>query len=395
MNDLLIGAIVTTEAIKALDDILNSWMNNDGRDTRITDHQLRYQLANEIDKIVEFDKFSERTQTLGNRSWAVCKDELLSWLIERSQTVGAEQAIQDALAYSTAKEIEVYDFVLLDSICIDNRAFEFCNGVTIAMSEKIPNQKLVAELGRNAFSGVAPGTRVVSILYVSNSQPVSHPTATSEEKGKETYNLYNPKIDDMEDVRLCLTLALPHSSVQGIAYGTFCKDDQPFINPLSGWQRLAPRPDKFSHNLTEIELSAADEILKKWSNLESPLKDELMIPLGRYSNFGSGISDVDKAIELRICIDALFSSKGDNGALAYRAGIRAAHFLGGADKRATFKIIKDAYSIGSHAAHEGKLRREDDIQTLISAADVVRRTFRKIIEDGSVDWKSVELGLHE
>lgn len=182
----------------------------------------------------------------------------------------------------------------------------------------------------------------------------------------------------MADVLLCLTLARRHSSVQGIAYGTFCKDDQPFIRPWSGWRLLQSRPWNLAPSVLEIELRSANEILEKWANLESELKDRLKIPLSRYSNFGSGISDVDKSIELRICIDALFGSDGERNDLAYRAGIRAAHFLGGEDKQATFKSIKAAYSIGSKAAHTGKLKRDSDTKTLEKAATLVQRALLKL-----------------
>lgn len=168
---------MTDEAIKTLNDILNSRVNNNGQYNPIADHQLMYRFGKEISKIPEFEIFSEKTQRLGNQSCAVRIVELLSWLVERSQAVGAEQAIQDALGYSKATEIEVYDLILLDSTYIENREFRFCNGVTIAMLDEIPNHRFASELNRSAFSGVAPGASVVSILYVSNSQPVSHPSS--------------------------------------------------------------------------------------------------------------------------------------------------------------------------------------------------------------------------
>ena len=70
-------------------------------------------------------------------------------------------------------------------------------------------------------------------------------------------------------------------------------------------------------------------------------------------------------------------------------------FEGGADKKAIFESIWAAYRIGSNAAHTGKLKRDSDTKTLEKAATLVQRALLKIITDGSIDWKSVELGLYE
>ncbi len=386
---------MTEKIVKIIQGLLDSGVTSREQFSSVAYGNGMTPLLKEIHSISEFEIFS-KMQRLGNRYLRVGREDLVFWLIERSQTVGAQQALQDALNYARATQVEVYDLVLLDTVYIDPREFRFCNGVTIAMLEKIPNQRFSIELNRAAFSGGTPGAEIVSILYVSNSQPVSHPCSTATEGGLWESVRYNPKISDLTDVIHCLTLTrAPDSSLQGTAYGTFCKDDQPFVPPWDGWYLLQPRPRRLGQNLRESELSAADEILRKWRKLDTPLKEKLKVPLSRLGNFCSGISDVDKAIELRICIDALFGSDGERNDLSYRAGIRAANFLNEVDKRATFEAIKSAYRVGSNAAHTGELKKKSDIDELMKAAVVVKNAILKTIDEGPVDWSSVELGLSE
>lgn len=61
----------------------------------------------------------------------------------------------------------------------------------------------------------------------------------------------------------------------------------------------------------------------------------------------------------------------------------------------TFEAINSAYRIGSNAAHTGKLKRAGDVEELNKASVVVKRALLKIIDHGSINWKSVELGLYE
>ena len=72
--------------------------------------------------------------------------------------------------------------------------------------------------------------------------------------------------------------------------------------------------------------------------------------------------------------------------------LRAALFLGDTldEKKKIMKLVKAAYDVTSTAVHTGKLPSKK-VDLLPQAASIAKQAIIKLINEGAVDWKNIEL----
>ena len=68
-------------------------------------------------------------------------------------------------------------------------------------------------------------------------------------------------------------------------------------------------------------------------------------------------SMVDRAIDLRVCLESIFLTDGNKEQLRYSLALRAAQFLSidASEKVHINKFLKTAYHVASTAVHNGKM----------------------------------------
>ncbi len=337
----------------------------------------------------EFKTFDECLQMLGNSAASTKIIELADWIIERANKVGSEQALKDVNKYLSSSEVEVYELMLLASLHIDAE-HEFCNGVKLIQPQSIPNEYLATRIIRDSINSILPLPRVESALIIPYKQTKFHVRNT-----EDNIKFPRPKIpyEALEDVMLCLGLVRPIGyGIQVIGHGTLAPDDLPFIQSISGWGITPFKQPPLAPPLLEIEMRNADTILNKFKELPKSLKEKLIISIGKLNGYSSGASLVEKAIDLRICLESIFLSDGNKEQLRYTLSLRAALFLGNSfdERKDIIKLVKDAYDVTSTAVHTGKLPRKK-VELLPKAAELAKKAIIKLIEEGDANWQKIEL----
>ncbi len=171
-------------------------------------------------------------------------------------------------------------------------------------------------------------------------------------------------------------------------------DSIPIINSGKSWSLSTPKQSNFGCEISLDEFKMADDLLMKLQAMTPKFKNKLMIPLDRLNNVGSRESLVDRAIELRICLESIFLNDGNKEQLRFRLSLRAALFLGDSleERKRIFRIIKKAYDITSTAVHSGKVsNKAKEEKDLLMAIDLAKSALIKLIKIGEVNWENLEL----
>ena len=337
----------------------------------------------------DFCKFDKHLQYLGRSGSSTEIKDLADWLVERAIAFGSKQAVDELITYISSDDIEVLEVMLLAAVFI-NTEYKFRNGVELIHSKSLPNHFLSSNLKNDSINSVIPFPWVTSLLVAPFRQKIVHIINT--DMNSTSPPVYIP-LKELEEVRLCLVLARPIGfGVHPIAHGTVAPDNLPFINSVSGWSIYPLKQPLPSPEVLENEMKHADNLLPKFSKLFQDFKKKLVNSIERLNGYSSATSEVDRAINLRICLESIFLSDDNKEQLRYTLSLRAALFLGKnlVEKKEIIKLIKDAYDVTSTAVHTGKLPRKK-VELLPAAAEIARDAILKLIDQGEVDWQKVEL----
>ena len=196
---------------------------------------------------------------------------------------------------------------------------------------------------------------------------------------------------------LCLALARsPKYGISANVSGTVASDGLPFFRAFGMWSLRPSKKARPSPSILKIEVERANEVLKQFVALDNKMKEKLRIPLERLNSYGLFASEADQAIDIRVCMEALFlDDLNKGGEIRFRLGLRAAHYLGGTDeeKRSIKKAIMKAYDAASTAVHKGNFKTDDDRKTITEVAPILQKALLKKISQGNVEWSDVELGI--
>ncbi len=351
-------------------------------------------LVDKIESSKLFECFSGHLQFLGFWGTATNYDELAMWFVARSAEVGVEQAISEALEYVSSDKVVVYQIMPLVGADVDIEYFKFCNDVCLADLNHLPCSPLAQHLADRMFTSGVGEESVSCTLFKSFEQPVHHEDTAQERPSK--YEV-EPPTGDLEDVLLCLSLARPPKyGISANTSGTVASDDLPFFRPFGAWSLRPSKKAGMSPSIIELEVTQADQILGQFLSLKKSTREKLRIPLERLNSFGLFASEADQAIDIRVCMEALFLDDLDKGGeIRFRLALRAAHYLGGTDeeKRSIKKAIRKAYDAASAAVHKGKFKTDNDRKAITEVAPILRKTLLKKISQENVEWPDVELGI--
>lgn len=129
---------------------------------------------------------------------------------------------------------------------------------------------------------------------------------------------------------------------------------------------------------------------------ERPSDDALMFAIQRFNLCDERVSDDDRLVDAWIALEALFSTKRERGAIAYRTALRLATLLGtdGDDRKRIREFVGLSYGLRSEIVHgtpshkrAGKYAPAADITN--QTEDLLRRTLRHWVRSGYGDSASV------
>ncbi|HCK99316.1 MAG TPA: hypothetical protein DHW42_04335 [Candidatus Marinimicrobia bacterium] len=351
-------------------------------------------IAHKIIELIKSDKrleiFDNHHQRFGDSSYMISYNDLLLWLEESTRRIGADKSVDNLFKYTAAKSVSVQYVELIIGTLADSE-YTFCNGIKLTSPHNLANLELAATLVNESYYAQTPYPKVTMVLIGYVNHPIIHKRADID------YGMWE-KIEtpheQLEDVRLCISLSRhPRHGIHSLARTYSVSADLPFLKKGTSWSLLPFKYPSMQNSILEMELRNADELLNKYQNLEPDFKQHLKIPLHKLNDYGSGEDSVDKAIDLRTCLESIFLGEDDKEQIGFRLALRASLLLGTdfGNRKEIFSLMKKTYSITSRAVHNGKFDKKDKIKDLDKAAQLARKALIHLINNGPVDWEELEL----
>lgn len=349
------------------------------------------ELHNLVQRIPALEFFNHADQyTLGHQK-NVDFRFLVQWLISRGQQIGAEGTIKDLIGYLSPETIEVTEILAIDG-------FDVKENIKIGDYELIAWNNLVMTDTKYqvAVRGLFGGWDPTAALIQRHEIPRVHVRPWDRPIPYAPYS-----IEPALDVLRCIT---------AIAGGGFRLRNY-WLEPVE-WAAWAVNFSTFGVDSTTILHSVAINVLdvrsirecvSHFSALDENRRLRLLVPLDRLNrSYLTGMRQVDKAIELGIAFEALFSPIKLTENITSSVCKRAEKFLGGTrnKRRKINNTFRDIYELRSRSVHSGRFDADgpddwSDYQkvssTLEEGQKLVGRSLVKVILEGEPDWDKFDI----
>ena len=332
-------------------------------------------LVNCIRSNKKYSTFDNETHWFGFFGKGSSYEGLAEWLTIRSFEVGVEGAIKNVDEYLVKNSIEMTAIAVCENHI--EESFEFSNGV------KAESELVDLSIPHSIHSPINYPHLILSIDY---NQPLT--------KGDEA------PYHQLTNVINCLSLTTPIDiGINNVLTGKFIKNksELPFNNVQSGgWTLPSENRSYLQPSLIPPFLNEANSLLKSYQMLNQHHIESLSVAIKRLNKYCYSFNSVEKAIDLRICIEAIFlaNDNNDHSQLRYRLALRGAKYIGNnmVERKEIFKKFRDAYDLTSAVVHRGKVSDKHDQKLLDEIAGFAKQTLIKEINSGSpINWLEVEL----
>lgn len=323
---------------------------------------------------------------VGNSGGATTVDGYAQWLIERSTSVGPEQALQELHHFISSQRIPVIHYALTDGIYLDWKIdnFSFHNGFQISHINEHPDYMLRQAITRAGSYGL-PFPRVQCFLHCNSEMPLSfdpdeHPRSTVD-------------VRDFEALAACITLARPvDSAFQIFSVSHYFPDNIPKLENGRLWCGVFSSEPQLQGEVIEFELQRADEIYRNFLRCSPNLKTKIILATRLLSQVGSKRSHEETSISLRTALEITLITGRKSDGKQRKISERASKFLDhpSMTREQIRQEVSDVYGMLSTVAHRGEIEEGLTFQRERAVASHLRDIIVKIIEDGrSPDWSQL------
>lgn len=302
-------------------------------------------------------------------------EELAQRLARRAQAVGAEQTYDEMKSYIIAKDVHLFRAYLLHNIHLDEQ-YTFSNGVRISPIQQLPRSQLKEELLRRRFDYfIGGGIHSVILTEFIHEKAVRGPS----DQADWTRMVRISEVDVvLNDTRLILSLARPVDfGIPVIAATTIVPDHLSFLSDGAGYNLFAEPRTMLNPEIVDIEMQQADRLIAAFERLDEHTKNRFRIALKRLNDTKIDTHNwVNKAINLRICLENLFLNAGETTEIRRHLSERV-------PKHTSFTKTRTqkAYSFLSAAVHSGEIQHHPTIRERDIAAEI-QKVLRQFISAG-------------
>ena len=336
--------------------------------------------------------FDGRTQEVGGAGHGigVSLHHLATWLVERAIDVGTDQAVADLSQYVDGHHFPVTEAVALAGVIPEHDA-DLGDGIRLVSISEVPSciqRDMLVE--RQADPLAALHTPPSAALLCETRWPVNHSEMISFAASNDT-----SRLAELEDARRVITLVGPCSPVNVVSW-QIVPASVPLANRALTWsmQIDSGYPGTPVRRLTSEDLRRVQELRRMFASAKPKDKDHLRVALDRLNRSLRRVPPVDRAIDLGICLEALFLN---DRAKRFRLRRRASRYLATDAKER--ERISDAmevlYGLRSDAVHTGRLDLDKEgvpVSTWLEyGTDLAATTLRKMIREGVPDWRKVNI----
>lgn len=344
-----------------------------------------------VQKIPALEFFNHAYQYALGHQESVSFRFLVQWLISRGQQVGAEKAITDLIRYLISETIEVTEILAIDGFDV-NENIKIGDYYLVAWNNLAMSDTKYQVAVRGFFNGRDPTAVLIQ----------RHEIQKVHIRPWSLSIPYAPhSIEPALDVLRCIT---------AIAGGGF-RLRHYWFEPVE-WAAWAVSLSTFGVDTTtflhKVELNQADvPIIRKcvshFRALDENSRLRLLVPMDRLNrSYLTGMRHVDKAIELGIAFESLYSPIKLTENITSTVCKRAEKFLGGTrkERRKINNTFRDIYELRSRSIHTGRFDADgsddwSDYQkvssTLEEGQKLIGRSLVKVILEGEPDWENFDI----
>ncbi|RXJ81183.1 hypothetical protein [Arcobacter sp. F2176] len=332
-------------------------------------------------------KTNEYYENIGNSSSLINLKDLAIVLVIDAKRFSIKTTIKNFKTFIEKKEIYLYRVYLLGNLhkfsSTESINFEFDNGVKLLDLRNFINKRHYSIYNSGNF---APNIEMyLTYEFKENkSAIISLKEPLLNTFKYKDYSIIDKKIDN---VYLCLILSRSFEwNYIPLIAKTIINDEKDFFIENPNYQLVHYLQPKISPEILEIELNKANELLKKFENLDNKIQHNLDIAIRKISEFASLNSNVDRAISVRVSMESIFlnNSEGNKG-LKIRK--RASSYLKKIKEEDNiFYLFQNAYKSCSTAVHNGTIT-DKEFDKVAEVIPYIYDAIFNIIDNGKPSWK--------
>jgi hypothetical protein len=322
----------------------------------------------------------------------VSRDAVFAWLVRRSLDSNVSTAVDNLRNYIEDNTIKAYQIVFVDGLYCESSDddADFSEEFRICHLMHAPVHILRSQAFLQGL--LDEGLNYIVYKEIKTTRQI---TKVSEERDSELFEA-PPSLEPMED-RISLLSLVAKRGFQISRSSIVLGDDVPlsYTGGLlsSGHSRRAPVP--MGHGIIALHTNHAEDLFQKFSCLKTKRKKRLRVPLRKLNDCLSTYDKVQKMVDLRTCLEALFLDGPKDGEYRYRLALRAAFYAADKveDRPSIFKAVRDCYDRGSEAVHIGAVEITPNHQQSVELAqNAIRVALIKQIEGDTPDFDALILG---
>ncbi|PLX36582.1 MAG: hypothetical protein C0606_15015 [Hyphomicrobiales bacterium] len=378
-------AILNSREARDVDGTARYWFEFDR-------HPRFERLSKYFSEIPRFQKFDENhVHGIASIGAPFTRMDLFRWVVRRAVETDPEGAMADVFRYLKNEKVRAYRIVLVEGLYCgssDENA-SFANDIKIVHRMHAPVRAI-----RDNWIQSAELFGVSDYLVCQEFSVNRHIRDAAAWPNRHTADDF-PVIEHLED-RIALLSLISRRGLQIAASAVIQADEVPRANDNITYALHSRRtPVYLDSPIIGFDPQRAELRYKKFAALNTKWRKKLRIPMAKLNDCLSETGVVQRAIDLRTCLEALFLDGSKEGEYRYRLSLRAAFYAAEEilDRREIFEAVKRWYDLGSEAVHSGSLNLKDgDYQKFEIVTGAVRTALLKRIDGETPDYDNLIIG---
>lgn len=324
-------------------------------------------------------------------------EQLARYMVRTSAVLGVEPIVRVLADWERGEPISFESYIVLDGVSVE-RSLETSDGIRVVplptssdrISAELP-MSLSYDLGIMSLAGAAKliMTNTAWSAAFREQAPTTEEYDVGVVSGPQIYS------GDSLDL-LCRSLALAvNGSVRWRAAWSEHAVWRAFGNIGSHMMYNTDARSRHKTSLDQATLLYALSLFEKQSG-DKAVSPRLRLAIERWVMSKNGRSFDDQLIDLRIVLEALYLSGGEqSGEYTFRVAYHGAWHLGTdfRDRDCIFQRLRDLYALSSRAVHGNTRSYTDkDRELLADVQDLCRRSIIKILNQGYPNFRNLALG---
>ena len=321
----------------------------------------------------------------GARNHHMNPSQAATLLTQKSQTVGAEQAVAWLSRFYTAERADIRSVTEVLGLHTED-AYSVSNGVSFMPFSAVPYSPMTARYRQrprgSIFDSFLPRTAAVFELK-------DCPVSADYPRRMQS--------DSVERAVCAHVLISEHSTPSvGVSWIEFCDLEMEEASP-----RVGVRVSRFDAPIGDaagISVSITDiPRIELFLALDPKVLDVCEMAASRLITARSRLLPGNKAIDGCICLEALLTEVGETGENIYKIALRAALLIRAdlVDRQNVFAEVKAFYDLRSRTVHGSRRARESDYATAANGVRLCAEVLQKIVELKKIpNWREMELGAN-